>query len=199
MKKLPLLAAALFAALAYFSGQYRAPDDRTGQVGAPHERAQQVEARRAPAAPEPQAAPAAPAPEPQAAPAAPAPEPQAAPAAPAPQATSGGDARIAEAIAAHQSDVQVEGEGVVVKLLPDDNQGSRHQRFLLRLSSGPTLLVAHNIDLAPRLNALRAGDPVQFSAIYEWNPKGGVLHWTHRDPRGRHAPGWLKHDGQTYQ
>ncbi|MFZ6751006.1 DUF3465 domain-containing protein [Undibacterium sp. Ren11W] len=97
------------------------------------------------------------------------------------------------------SGVPVQGEGQVTKLLADDNQGSRHQRFLLTLPSGQTLLVAHNIDLAPKITSLKSGDTVAFNGVYEWNAKGGVVHWTHRAPAGRHAAGWLKHAGQTYQ
>ena len=98
-----------------------------------------------------------------------------------------------------QSNLPVEGSGVVVKILPDDLQGSRHQRFILRLSSGQTVLIVHNIDLAPRVPALREGDRVEFRGEYEWNSKGGVVHWTHHDPHGRHQPGWLKHNGSIYQ
>ena len=98
-----------------------------------------------------------------------------------------------------QSDLQVQGDGVVIKILPDDNKGSRHQRFIIRLSGGQTLLIAHNIDLAPRINGLSGGDNVAFYGEYEWNEKGGVLHWTHHDPSGRHVGGWLKHEGRTYQ
>jgi hypothetical protein len=98
-----------------------------------------------------------------------------------------------------QSDTQVEGSGSVIKLLPDDNDGSRHQRFILKLASGQTVLVAHNIDLAPRIPSLAAGDRVDFCGEYEWNSKGGVIHWTHHDPGGRHPGGWLKHRGKTYQ
>jgi hypothetical protein len=97
------------------------------------------------------------------------------------------------------SNVQVEGHGVVEKMLADDNAGSRHQRFVLRLPHGQTLLVAHNIDLAPRIDSLRVGDEVRFAGEYEWNDKGGVLHWTHHDPQGRHAGGWLEHRGRRYQ
>ena len=98
-----------------------------------------------------------------------------------------------------RSDIQVTGSGTVIKLLPDDRRGSRHQRFIIRLSSGQTLLVAHNIDLAPRINTLSKGDEVQFYGEYEWSHQGGVIHWTHRDPKGYHADGWLKYHGKIYQ
>ena len=106
---------------------------------------------------------------------------------------------IEQAFANRLSDQQVEGQGTVVKTLSDDTNGSRHQRFIVRLESGRTLLVSHNIDLAPRIDALRAGDTVAFYGEYEWNPKGGVIHWTHHDPQGRHPAGWIRHAGQTYQ
>ncbi|MGS0681269.1 DUF3465 domain-containing protein [Shewanella sp. 125m-7] len=98
-----------------------------------------------------------------------------------------------------QSNLQVQSSGVVSKVLADDNKGSRHQRFILRLPHGQTVLVAHNIDLAPRIADLNMGDSVEFYGEYEWNDRGGVVHWTHHDPRGRHIGGWLKHNGRTYQ
>lgn len=94
---------------------------------------------------------------------------------------------------------QVEGVGVVQRILPDDTNGSRHQRFILALADGRTVLVAHNIDLAPRLTGLDRGDTVAFFGEFEPNPQGGVIHWTHRDPAGRHVAGWLKHEGRTVQ
>ncbi|HBN6933392.1 TPA: DUF3465 domain-containing protein, partial [Vibrio cholerae] len=103
------------------------------------------------------------------------------------------DAVLQQAYQSQQSDLQVQGLGQVVKVLPDDNDGSRHQKFILKLNSGQTLLVAHNIDLAPRIPNLKVGDSVEFYGEYEWNKKGGVLHWTHKDPQNRHAHGWLKH------
>ena len=98
-----------------------------------------------------------------------------------------------------RSGQQVSGSGRVVRILSDDNDGSRHQRFILGLSSGQTLLVAHNIDLAPRISSLSTGDTVKFYGEYEANPQGGVIHWTHHDPQGRHVAGWLEHRGRRYQ
>ena len=97
------------------------------------------------------------------------------------------------------SGVQVGGSGKVVKILPDDNEGSRHQRFILKLNSNQTLLIAHNIDIAPKIENLKVDDHVNFYGEYEWNSKGGVIHWTHHDPNGRHGGGWLNHGGKMYQ
>ena len=112
---------------------------------------------------------------------------------------STGDAECARALETRASGVQVQGQGIVTKLLPDDNAGSRHQRFIVKLRSGQTLLIAHNIDIASRISFLRVGDTVDFKGEYAWNSKGGVIHWTHHDPGGRHAAGWLRHANQTYQ
>jgi len=113
--------------------------------------------------------------------------------------SASGESEIASAYATKTSDLQVSSYGIVVKLLPDDNKGSRHQRFILKLSNNQTVLVAHNIDLAQRISSLREGDSVEFSGEYEWNNKGGVIHWTHHDPAGRHQSGWLKHNGSIYE
>ena len=109
------------------------------------------------------------------------------------------DQTLAAAFDNHRSNVQVQGSGHVTKVLSDDNDGSRHQRFIVRLASGQTVLVAHNIDLASRVAALSSGDLVEFYGEYEWNDKGGVIHWTHRDPQHSHVDGWIKHNGHTYQ
>ena len=106
---------------------------------------------------------------------------------------------IARAFASRASGIEVEGEGTVVRVLPDDRDGSRHQRFIVELASGQTLLFAHNIDIAPRIEGLEVGDSVRFSGEYIWNAKGGVIHWTHHDQQGRHVDGWVMHNGKTYK
>jgi len=94
---------------------------------------------------------------------------------------------------------QARGSGIVSRVLPDDNDGSRHQRFILELPSGRTLLVAHNIDVAPRIPSLQRGDTVEYYGVFETNDRGGVIHWTHHDPQGRHIDGWLQHNGRRYE
>lgn len=108
------------------------------------------------------------------------------------------NASVEVAFAKKLSNVQVSGYGVVTKLLPDDQKGARHQKFLVRINPKQTLLFAHNIDLAERL-PVQIGDTVSFNGEYVYNPKGGVVHWTHLDPQGRHAPGWVMLQGKKYQ
>ncbi|HEY8106135.1 MAG TPA: DUF3465 domain-containing protein [Gemmatimonadales bacterium] len=98
---------------------------------------------------------------------------------------------------AHRSGVEVEASGVVVRRLKDDTEGARHERFILRVGT-LTVLVAHNIDLAPSV-PVSPGDTLELLGEYEWNQLGGVIHWTHRDPEGRHPTGWIRLRGKLYQ
>ncbi len=108
------------------------------------------------------------------------------------------DALLANLFNTSQSNVQVQGSGKVINVLADDLNGDRHQRFILKLASGQTLLMAHNIDLAPKILNLSVNDSIDFLGEYEWNDKGGVIHWTHDDPAGVHEDGWLLHQGVYY-
>lgn len=109
------------------------------------------------------------------------------------------DEKIRQAYQNHQGGFFVGSAGTVEKILKDDVEGARHQRFIVRLASGQTLLLTHNIDIAPRIENLQVGDRVYFYGMYEWNDKGGVLHWTHHDPQGRKPGGWVGHKGKRYQ
>jgi hypothetical protein len=108
------------------------------------------------------------------------------------------DEELAHLFETQQHDVYVTGVGFVERILSDDTQGDRHQRFILRLASGQTLLVTHNIDIAPRVEPLTVGDEVHFAGIYEYNSEGGVIHWTHHDPDGTHRGGFLRVGGKEY-
>lgn len=117
---------------------------------------------------------------------------------PVPQAGEpGAVARIRAAFEAGTGGFWATLEAPVERTLSDDTQGSRHQRFVLRLAPDLTLLVAHNVDLAARV-PVKAGDVVRLRGEYEWNHKGGVLHWTHHDPSGRPG-GWIELAGKRYE
>lgn len=106
---------------------------------------------------------------------------------------------LQEAFEQQQSDMQIQGEGVIIRLLSDDLVAPRHQRFIIRISPQQTLLVAHNIDIADRVQNLQVDSSIEFYGEYDWNTEGGVIHWTHHDPDGNHTDGWLRYSGTTYQ
>jgi hypothetical protein len=108
-------------------------------------------------------------------------------------------ASVDRAFESRRSGVPVEGRGRVVRILPDDDAGSRHQRFIVRLDSGTTVLVAHAFDVAGRVSPLGVGDEVSFRGEYVWNPRGGIVHWTHHDPEGRHAAGWIRRGDRVFE
>jgi hypothetical protein len=105
---------------------------------------------------------------------------------------------IEQAFSQKQSNIQVSGSGLVVKLLADDNKGARHQKFLVKINAEQTLLFAHNIDLAPRV-PLQTGDKISFRGEYVYNPKGGIIHWTHHAPKADHEAGWIMLNEKKYQ
>jgi hypothetical protein len=109
-----------------------------------------------------------------------------------------GDAAIAAAFAKRESGVMVEFTGRVQRLLEDDDDESPHQRFIMELDNGQTVLVAHNLKLASRV-PLEEWDTLTIRGEYEWNEQGGVVHWTHRDPGMGIKHGWVELHGERYE
>lgn len=106
--------------------------------------------------------------------------------------------RKQEEFAKRDSGSWIELSGIVCRLLSDDNDGSRHQRFILNIAGGRTILVAHNIDLAERV-PVGLSDRVALRGMYEWNELGGLVHWTHIDPMGIEEGGYIQHRSLTYK
>lgn len=85
----------------------------------------------------------------------------------------------------------------MLRLIADDDDGVRHQRFILDMRNGQSLLMAHNIDLADRV-PVGLGDRIRFRGMYEWNEMGGLVHWTHHDPLGIEDGGYIRYRGKVY-
>jgi hypothetical protein len=112
---------------------------------------------------------------------------------------SASDRRLARAFSQGQSEFFVRVRATVLASLPSDHEGIRHQKFLIELSTGQTLLVAHNIDLAPPVRRLRVGETILIYGEYIWNADGGLLHRTHDDPDFLFPHGWIRYRGRKYQ
>ena len=109
------------------------------------------------------------------------------------------DERIQTAFENEENDLQVLVRGNVIRLLSDDTSGDQHQRFIIELESGQTLLIAHNIDIGERVPDSVLGNEVYVYGVYEWNDEGGVIHWTHEDPDEGHIEGFIQFNGYQYQ
>jgi len=86
---------------------------------------------------------------------------------------------------------------VVVEILPDDVHGRRHQKWVVALADQRRVQVVFNSDFGPRV-PVQLGQLQDVAGEYIWNSKGGLLHWTHYDPRGRRPDGYVQINGQIY-
>src|SRR5207245_11540516 len=98
-----------------------------------------------------------------------------------------------------QSPVRGTDVATVVQVLPDRVSASgKHEQFIVRLTSGDlSLLVEHNLSIAPRA-PVAVGDHVIVHGEYIWNAQGGLIHFTHHDPEGRHEGGFIQDNGTVY-
>jgi hypothetical protein len=98
----------------------------------------------------------------------------------------------------HRMNTEVTGKVKVYKLLQEDDEGLKHERFLVMLSDGTTVLVAHSLDKAPSV-PVSPEDEIIIHGEYVWNQKGGVIHWTHHSDTPKHEGGWIDFKGRRYE
>lgn len=111
------------------------------------------------------------------------------------------DQAVCAAYSAGRSHVEVALDGTVTRLLGTaPGRVSPHEGFLMRLASGCDLIVRveANTDFTGAI-PLALGQRVSVKGEYEYYPRGGVVHWTHRDPRGRHEGGYIETAGHLYE
>jgi hypothetical protein len=110
------------------------------------------------------------------------------------------NAAICSAYSSGASGVEVIGRGSVLTVLGTSSGPSGpHEGFLLRLDGGCDLIlrIEDNTGLTGPI-PVHAGETVTVKGEYETDATGGVIHWTHRDPRGRHIGGYIVAAGKTY-
>jgi hypothetical protein len=111
------------------------------------------------------------------------------------------NAHVCALYASGTSDAEVVAQGTVLGVLGTHNGPSgEHEGFLLKLTQQCDLMlrVETNVDITGPV-PLRAGETVTVKGQFEDDPGGGVIHWTHRDPSGRHVAGYVLAGGKYYE
>ncbi len=115
-------------------------------------------------------------------------------------ATTPDNQAVCDAYAAARSHVEVIVRGPVTRVLGvAPGRVSPHEGFLMRVRArcDLTVRVESNVFFTGRFPIAR-GERVQVKGEYEYYPRGGVIHWTHRDPRLRHQGGYVEVGGHWY-
>jgi hypothetical protein len=102
-----------------------------------------------------------------------------------------------EAFEQKLNDVPLTAEGKIVEVLPDDTDETPHQRFVIKLETGNTILIAHNLERAYRV-PVKIDDEIEVHGTYKWNKYGGLIHKTHHDERRVHEDGWINLVGKHH-
>jgi hypothetical protein len=114
-------------------------------------------------------------------------------------ACAGGPVSIRQAMAScarGASAVEVVAAGTVARTLGSySSRTGTHEGFLLA-TGGLTVRIENNTTITGPV-PLAKGEAVSLQGQYECND--GVIHWTHHDPRMRHAGGFIEAGGKTYR
>ena len=115
---------------------------------------------------------------------------------------SDGNGDVYDAWRAQRSRVEVTASGSVARYLGvRSGRSGAHEGFLLHLRGaagrGLTVRVETNVDITG-IVPLSEGEDVVVRGEYVYDARGGIVHYTHRDPRGRHPGGWVQAGGKLY-
>lgn len=111
------------------------------------------------------------------------------------------NALVCSTYAGQGSGQEVLAQGNVAAILGTrEGPSGEHEGFLLQLTGDCDLVVRveTNVDLTGPV-PLRAGEAAIVKGQYEYTVMGGVIHWTHHDPAGRHVAGYVQAGGKVYQ
>ena len=110
---------------------------------------------------------------------------------------------VYDAWANRRSHVEVTASGSVAQIFGTRRGPSGvHEGFLLHLRGsagrGLTVRVEDNVGLTGPI-PLTEGHDVEVRGEYVYDPRGGLIHDTHLDPRGHHDGGYVRVGGKVYQ
>ena len=104
---------------------------------------------------------------------------------------------LEEAHRYRQTGIMAEVDGTVARILMDDKEDQRNQKFTIRLTNGQMVLVIHDQEAAGRV-PVSFGDTVLVRGEYVWTETGGTLRHTQRDYSAQRLHGWIDHKGERY-
>ncbi|HVA37802.1 MAG TPA: DUF3465 domain-containing protein [Candidatus Dormibacteraeota bacterium] len=112
-----------------------------------------------------------------------------------------GDRQLRLAVDQHHRPAEVTFSGTVASepvYFHSTRSGLTHEAFDVRTPSGLRAQVVENVDVGPRVPVHR-GDAVTVRGEYVRDAGAThVVHWTHHDPSGRHAGGFIEAGGRRY-
>jgi hypothetical protein len=112
------------------------------------------------------------------------------------------NAAVYDAWRSGRSHVEVTASGSVARVLGERaGPSGLHEGFLVHLRGadghGLTVRVEDNVDVTGHI-PLRTGDDVVVRGEYIYDTRGGLIHYTHHDPRGHHSSGYVRVNGRLY-
>ena len=105
---------------------------------------------------------------------------------------------VENAFHSQQTDLMVEVDGTVVRILETHELRDRYQEFVIRIENGQSVHIVHDKAYADEI-PLAVGDQVLVRGEYRWTENGGTIRYTYRDRSMQRRHGWIDHKGDRYQ
>ena len=97
------------------------------------------------------------------------------------------------------SGLQLSVSGKITHVFPSPETGDQHQKFIVQLDAGQSVMVIHNRALGSAIDGLLEGETIEVFGEYQWDQGGGIIRRTHQDPASHRQAGWVKYKGRIYR
>ncbi len=75
---------------------------------------------------------------------------------------------------------------------------SWHEAFHVRADDGSAVEIVDNVTIAPQIPVVPGDRIGVLGELVPETARGPLVHWTHHDPAGEHAAGYLELNGRRY-